>query len=146
MQRSDPDHGGVGYYRWDKTMSEADVEPGPVDYVVAAFPLGQANVSGEMASEPAALLESNTVRMLDLLLLTNDVDGFVQPLTCTRRSTARSSSSPACLGTWKRIGDGTRANIRCPCCRSAYSRRNARWMRPTVRVRERESATREVIT
>ena len=75
-------------------MSEADVEPGPVDYVVAAFPLGQANVSGEMASEPAALLQSNTVRMLDLLLLTNNVDGFVQPLTCARPSTARSSSSP----------------------------------------------------
>ena len=127
-------------------MSEADVEPGPVDYVVVAFPLGQANISGEMASEPAALLESNTVRMLDLLLLTNNVDGFVQPLTCARRLTARSFSSPACLGTWKRIGDCTRANIRCPCCRSAYSRRNARWMRPAVRVRERESATREVIT
>jgi hypothetical protein len=66
-------------------MSEADVEPGPVDYVVAAFPLGQANVSGEMASEPAALLQSNTVRMLDLLLLTNDVVGLVQPLPCARR-------------------------------------------------------------
>jgi hypothetical protein len=145
LQRSDPDH-SVGNYRWDKTMSDADVEPGPVDYVVAAFPLGQANVSGEMASEPAALLQSNTVRMLDLLLLTNNVDGLVQPLTCARRSTARSFSSPAFLGTWKRIGDCTRANIRCPSCRSTYGRRNARWMRPAVRVRERESATREVIT
>jgi hypothetical protein len=127
-------------------MSDADVELGPVDYVVVAFPPGQASVSGEMTSEPAALLGSNTVRMLDLLLLTNSVDRFIQPLTCARPTTARSASSPACLGTWNRIGDCTRANVRCPCCRSAYSRRNARWMKPAVRVRERESVTREVMT
>ena len=31
-----------------KTMSDADVELGPVDYVVVAFPAGQAHFSGEM--------------------------------------------------------------------------------------------------
>ena len=37
----------------------ADVELEPVGYVMAALPAGQANFAGEMASEPAALLESN---------------------------------------------------------------------------------------
>ena len=59
-------------------MSDADVELGPVDYLVVAFPAGQADFSGEMASELAALMESNTVRALDLLLLTKDVDGSLQ--------------------------------------------------------------------
>jgi hypothetical protein len=59
-------------------MSDADVEPGPVDYVVVAFPAGQAHFSGEMASELVALMEYNTVRVLDLLLLTKDVDGSVE--------------------------------------------------------------------
>ena len=59
-------------------MSHADVELGPVDYVVVAFPAGQANFSGEMASELRALMDSNTVRVLDLLLVTKDEDGSVE--------------------------------------------------------------------
>ena len=59
-------------------MSQADVELGPVDYVVVAFPAGQANFSGEMASELRALMDSNTVRVLDLLLLTKDEGGSVE--------------------------------------------------------------------
>src|SRR6266480_3351343 len=51
---------------------------GPVDYVVVAFPAGQANFSGEMASELRALMDSNTVRVLDLLLVTKDEDGSVE--------------------------------------------------------------------
>jgi hypothetical protein len=35
-------------------MSDTDVELGPVDYLVVAFPAGQANFSGEMASQLAA--------------------------------------------------------------------------------------------
>jgi hypothetical protein len=49
-------------------MSDIDAELGPVDYVVVALPVGQADFSGEMASELAALMDSNTVRVLDLLL------------------------------------------------------------------------------
>jgi len=60
-----------------KTMSDAD-ELRPVDYVVVAFPAGQVKFSGEMASELKALMESNTVRVLDLLLLTKDADGAVE--------------------------------------------------------------------
>jgi hypothetical protein len=58
-------------------MSEAD-ELGPVDYVVVAFPAGQADFSGAMASELRALMDSNTVRLLDLMLVTRDVDGSVE--------------------------------------------------------------------
>jgi Family of unknown function (DUF6325) len=59
-------------------MTDADVQLGPVDYVVVAFPAGHADFSGEMASELRALMVSNTVRVLDLVLLTNDVDGSVE--------------------------------------------------------------------
>jgi hypothetical protein len=58
-------------------MSDAD-ELGPVDYLVVAFPAGQADFSGEMASELRALMDSNTVRVLDLVLVTKDVDGSVE--------------------------------------------------------------------
>jgi uncharacterized protein DUF6325 len=70
--------GALGIIDGGKTMSQADVELGPVDYVVVAFPAGQANFSGEMASELRALMDSNTVRVLDLLLLTKDEDGSVE--------------------------------------------------------------------
>ena len=58
-------------------MSDAD-ELGPVDYLVVAFPAGQERFSGEMASELKVLMDSNTVRVLDLVLVTKDVDGSVE--------------------------------------------------------------------
>jgi hypothetical protein len=119
-------------------MSGTDAGLEPAGYVMVAFPVGQADFSGEVASELAALME-NTVRVLGLLLLTKDVDGSVQRLSCARPTAARPAGSPACLGTWDRIGDGSRANVRCPRCRSACIRRNARWMKPAARVREREA-------
>jgi uncharacterized protein DUF6325 len=61
-----------------ETMSGADVELGPVDCVVVAFPADQAKFSGEMASELRTLMDSNTVRVLDLLLVTKNVDGSVE--------------------------------------------------------------------
>ena len=59
-------------------MSHTDVKLGPVDYLVVAFPAGQANFSGEMTSELRALMDSNTLRVLDLVVLTKDVDGSVE--------------------------------------------------------------------
>jgi Family of unknown function (DUF6325) len=59
-------------------MSNADVELGPVDYLVVAFPAGKADFSGPMASELTALMDSSTVRVLDLVLLRKDVDGSVE--------------------------------------------------------------------
>jgi hypothetical protein len=73
-------------------MRAADVELEPVGYVMAAFPAGQANCAGEMASELAALLESYTVRALDLLLFTEDVDGSADQLSCARPATERPAS------------------------------------------------------
>ena len=45
---------------------------------MVAFPAGKANFSGEMASELRALMDSNTVRVLDLVLITKDEDGSVE--------------------------------------------------------------------
>jgi hypothetical protein len=61
-----------------QTMSDADVELGPVDYLVVAFPAGKADFSGAMASELQALMDSNTVRLLDLLMVSKGVDGSVE--------------------------------------------------------------------
>lgn len=74
-------------------MSDTGVELGPVDYLVVAFPAGQANFSGEMASELAALMESHTVRVLDLLLVTKDADGSVEA-SCGGAAWLRGLSPP----------------------------------------------------
>jgi hypothetical protein len=52
-------------------------EIGPVDYLVVGFPADKASFSGEMASELKALIDSNTVRVLDLVVLTRGADGSV---------------------------------------------------------------------
>lgn len=59
-------------------MSDTDIELGPVDYLVVAFPAGKADFSGEMAAELRALIRSNTVRVLDLVVITKDADGSVE--------------------------------------------------------------------
>jgi Family of unknown function (DUF6325) len=60
-------------------MTDIDVDTlGPVDYLVIEFPAGEANLSGEIADELTALVENNTVRVLDLLLLTKHADGSVE--------------------------------------------------------------------
>jgi hypothetical protein len=55
-------------------MAEID-ELGPVDYVVVEFPAGHQNFTGEMAQELANLVESGTIRLLDLLIVQKDEDG-----------------------------------------------------------------------
>jgi hypothetical protein len=60
-------------------MTDINVdELGPVDYLVVAFPAEKANFSGEMASELTALLDSNTIRVLDLVIVTTGEDGSVE--------------------------------------------------------------------
>ena len=59
-------------------MSDTDVELGPVDYMVVAFPAGKTDFSGEMAAELRALIRNNTVRVLDLVVITKDADGSVE--------------------------------------------------------------------
>jgi Family of unknown function (DUF6325) len=50
---------------------------GPVDYLVVEFPADRANFSGEVADELKDLVERGVVRVLDLVLLTKDLDGSV---------------------------------------------------------------------
>jgi hypothetical protein len=50
---------------------------GPVDYLVVEFPAGASNFTGEMAAELLALVDSGTIRVIDVLILTKDEDGTV---------------------------------------------------------------------
>ncbi|HEY2276828.1 MAG TPA: DUF6325 family protein [Streptosporangiaceae bacterium] len=53
-------------------------ELGPVDYVIVEFPAGASNFTGEMAAELRALVDSGTIRVIDVLILTKDADGSVE--------------------------------------------------------------------
>src|SRR3954452_16261649 len=50
---------------------------GPVDYLIVEFPAGASNFTGEMATELLALSRSETIRVIDILILTKDADGAV---------------------------------------------------------------------
>lgn len=53
-------------------------ELGPVDYLVVEFPAGQQHFDGAMAAELARLVDTGTIRVLDLLILSKDGDGTVE--------------------------------------------------------------------
>ena len=53
-------------------------ELGPVDYIVVEFPAGASNFTGEMVTELRALVDSGTIRVIDVLILTKDADGTVE--------------------------------------------------------------------
>ena len=55
-------------------------ELGPVDYVVVEFPVGASNFTGEMAKELVALIDSGTIRVIDVLILTKDENGSVEAM------------------------------------------------------------------
>ena len=60
-------------------MTDINVdELGPVDYLVVGFPAEKANFSGEMASELKTLIDSHTIRVLDLVLVMKGDDGSVE--------------------------------------------------------------------
>ncbi len=62
-------------------MSDVDLsELGPVDYVVVEFPAGATNFTGEMAEELVALVDSGTIRVIDILILTKNDDGSVDAI------------------------------------------------------------------
>ena len=50
---------------------------GPVDYLVVEIPAGASNFTGEMAKELLALVDSGTIRVIDILILTKNEDGSV---------------------------------------------------------------------
>jgi hypothetical protein len=53
---------------------------GPVDYIVVEFPAGASNFTGEMAAELLRLVDSGTIRVIDVLILTKNEDGTVEPM------------------------------------------------------------------
>ena len=53
---------------------------GPVDYLVVEFPAGASNFTGEMATELLALVDSGTIRVIDILILTKNEDGSVEAM------------------------------------------------------------------
>jgi hypothetical protein len=62
-------------------MTETPLEQlGPVDYVVVEFPAGASNFTGEMADELVRLVNSGTIRLIDVLILTKNEDGTVDAM------------------------------------------------------------------
>lgn len=60
-------------------MTEVSLdELGPVDYLVVEFPAGASSFTGEMVAELRALVDSGTIRVIDVLILTKDADGTVE--------------------------------------------------------------------
>jgi hypothetical protein len=51
---------------------------GPVDYIVVEFPAGASSFTGEMAEELVALVDSGTIRIIDVLILQKDDEGNVE--------------------------------------------------------------------
>jgi hypothetical protein len=61
------------------TMTDPSLDQlGPVDYFVVEFPAGASNFTGEMVEELIALVESGTIRVIDILVLTKNPDGSVE--------------------------------------------------------------------
>jgi len=54
-----------------------DEELGPIDYIVVEFPAGQTRLTGEAAAELAALAATNTIRVLDLMIVYKSEDGSI---------------------------------------------------------------------
>jgi hypothetical protein len=52
----------------------------PVDYIVVEFPAGASNFTGEMARELLALVDAGTIRVIDILILSKNEDGTVEPM------------------------------------------------------------------
>jgi Family of unknown function (DUF6325) len=62
-------------------MTERSLDQlGPVDYLVVEFPAGASNFTGEMAAELVALVDSGTIRLIDVLILTKNEDGTVDAM------------------------------------------------------------------
>ena len=55
-------------------------ELGPVDYLIVEFPAGASNFTGEMATELLKLVDSGTIRVIDILILTKNEDGSVEAM------------------------------------------------------------------
>src|ERR1044072_2104826 len=65
-----------GLARTDVSLDEL----GPVDYIVVEFPAGKSNFTGEMANELLALVDSGTIRVMDVLILRKTENGTVDAM------------------------------------------------------------------
>ena len=61
-------------------MADDVDELGPVDYLVVEFPPGHQNFTGEMVAELTKLVDSNTIRLLDLIIVRKDEDGSIDAI------------------------------------------------------------------
>lgn len=62
-------------------MSDETVdELGPIDYLVIEFPPEAQHFDGEMARELLSLVDSEMIRVLDLLVIAKDADGGIEAL------------------------------------------------------------------
>jgi hypothetical protein len=60
-------------------MTDIDLDQlGPVDYLVVGFAADKADFSGAMADELKKLTDSETIRVLDLVLVMRDEDGNIE--------------------------------------------------------------------
>jgi hypothetical protein len=60
-------------------MADIDIDQlGPVDYLVVEFPADKASFTGAMANELKKLMDSGTIRVLDLVMVTKAEDGTVE--------------------------------------------------------------------
>jgi hypothetical protein len=64
----------------DTVSTDTIDQLGPVDYLVVEFPAGASNFTGEMAAELLTLVDSGTIRVIDMLILTKDEDGAVEAM------------------------------------------------------------------
>ena len=59
-------------------MTEENLdELGPVDYLIVEFPKDAAHFTGEMARELVALVDQDTIRIIDLIVLVKNEDGSI---------------------------------------------------------------------
>src|SRR4051794_23318442 len=62
-------------------MTDVSLEElGPVDYMVVEFPVGASTFTGAMAQELLALVDAGIIRVIDVLILTKNQDGTVEPM------------------------------------------------------------------
>ena len=53
-------------------------ELGPVDYLILEFPEGHQHFTGEVIEELLRLVQSGTIRVVDMLILAKDADGSLE--------------------------------------------------------------------
>ena len=71
---------------------------GPVEYIIVGFPGNK--FTGEIAPELIALVESGTVRVLDLIFIGKDADGSVVSFEIDDLDDAAGFGEPGRGGRW----------------------------------------------